>query len=152
MKKKIVYIAHPIGGDVKGNIEKEELKSKEDLLWDEQMYEIWKEAMDDECAFHAALKRQRDRIFKVLSKVKGKKFVKDLQNAMEEWECNGETKLVRKVYGSWQVENYGSFKRYCVDQYSSGDSGDSFYGNIFVEVRKATLVKPALYIQMGYSC
>lgn len=121
--------------------------------FDEQlMKEIWDEALKQEDAFRAELKRKRDRIFKAIRGIKGDAFVSDLEGAMTDWVASGDVNLVRRVSGQWQKDNYGSFKDYCVDQYSSGDSGDCFYGWVYVEVRKESPTKPALYIQIHYAC
>lgn len=119
--------------------------------FDQEYQEMMEEAMKDQIAYDQEVSRINNRIIKVLDSVKGKKFSNSLKLALNEWECSGALKIVRKVYGNWQSENFGSIKKACIDQSSFGDSGDSFYGNCYVEIRKATLVKPALYLKCPFS-
>lgn len=50
-------------------------------------------------------------------------------------EC-GKIEVVEKPKGNRQHENCGIFKNVYVDQWSVGDSGDSFEGNIYARVEK----------------
>lgn len=112
--------------------------------------EIWAEAAEFEAQYRTAIQRSNNRIFKALTKSKGKAFVKHLKIAMEEWEADT-LAFSRKTRGSMQKEDFGPIKSVWVDQYSSGDSGDCFYGHIYIEIRKPTLTKPALYLEIHYA-
>lgn len=115
--------------------------------------EIWDEAAKYELEFQKELARIRDRVFKHLTRSKGKNFVKHLKIAMKEWECSGQVETTKRLQGgSWQKENFGPIKKVYIQQYSSGDSGDSFYGWCYVEIRKASLIKPALYLKCHFAC
>lgn len=113
--------------------------------------EIMNEAMEEQIAYDKEVSRINNRIIKAITSVKGKAFAKSLNLALSEWECSGALRIVRKVQGQWQSENFGAIKKACIDQSSWGDSGDSFYGDCYVELRKATLVKPALYLKCPFS-
>lgn len=119
--------------------------------FDDEYKEVWAEAMKEQEAYDNEVSRINNRIIKILTAIKGKAFAKSLKLALSEWECSGALKIVRKVHGQWQNENFGSIKKACIDQSSFGDSGDSFYGNCYVEIRKATLIKPALYLKCPFS-
>lgn len=106
-------------------------------MWDDYMKSMNEYA--DECD------RINNRILNVIKGQLGVKFEKALLALAEESEVDGVFELVRKTSGSYQKENYGSFRGYWVEQRSVGDSGDSWDGYIYVKL------KPKLFIKMHYS-
>lgn len=96
--------------------------------------------------YHDEVDRKNNRIFKALTTVMGKTFVKRLKEYMEELESSNPIEIVRKTKGSYQEENYGIIKGAWVDQWENGGyEGDSFSGDVYVEVTKNRFIK------FGYS-
>lgn len=74
-----------------------------------------------------------------------KRAVKDFKKLTENCSVVNKIEYVDEPKGDKQNENCGIFKDVHVDQYSTGDSGDSFAGHIYAKVYKN-------WIQVYYEC
>jgi hypothetical protein len=86
------------------------------------------------------------RLMKVLERAMGKKWVKGLRMLIEDCECVGVPRITRRKRGSLQKENYGPIKQMWVSQRSYGMEGDSWVGEIWVELTKGR------YLELPFSC
>lgn len=108
---------------------------------------MWDEAMQGVMEYEQEIERKRNRIAKAIRNQIGEGFYKDLMDIVEEDECNGEWHLVNKPVGHFQEEYYfGCIPGVWIDQYSVGDSGDSFAGTVTVKL------KNGMYLEMSFSC
>lgn len=107
-----------------------------------------KKIMDDyyrmEDEQRAEEERVNVRILKSIKSVKGLDYCLDLEEYMEEAATCGAFSLVRKVKGHRQDEGH-EIKEVWVDQYSVGDSGDSWAGTVSVELKKG------MWLEMPFS-
>lgn len=90
------------------------------------------------------LKRNNDRILKAIKSVNGKKFYKDVIDAMDDADI-GFLELVKKPSGGYQEESYRVIPGVWVEQWT-GHECDDYYGNLFIEVKKDK------YLKIPYSC
>ena len=93
------------------------------------------------------------RLLTAIKSVLGKSFVRNLLALLEECEVGSqlgvstEFEIVRQTGSTWVSERYGrKIAGYWVDQWAIGDSGDSFEGYIYVEL------KPNRYLKASFSC
>lgn len=121
-------------------------KMAEDYLNDQITME---KGMDE---YYECLKKiaaYNDRILKAIKSVRGKTFYNHLVSFIKDAEaCDHEQfEIISKPIGEEQsVSEYGRFiKKEWVQQWSIGDSGDSFHGTICVEI------KPNKYLKFSYS-
>lgn len=98
--------------------------------------EIMAEALEEEHQYMMEIKRHNDRILKAIKAVKGEHFTDDLIGFARECEADGKFRIVKKPSGDKQKENFGLIINAWVDQYSVGDSGDSFCGTVSVKLKK----------------
>lgn len=132
----------------------------EEKKWNEkipqEMTDADVKAMWDECysgidKANKEIRRRNNRLLKVLQKAKGTAYIKNLQQLLKDCEVGrGEyeapLEISRSRYGQYQSERYGKHIRgYWVDQHAVGDSGDSWEGYIYVEL------KPGRYLKVRYS-
>ena len=82
-----------------------------------------------------------------MERVKGKGWVKNLKSLLQDCEVASRPyELCRARYGQYQNEAYGrGIKGYWVDQWAVGDSGDSWDGYVYVEI------KPGKFLKAFYS-
>lgn len=99
--------------------------------------------------FISETKRYNERILKAVKSVKGKAFYKNILIFIEDRQpCDySRFEIVKEPTGEEQsLSEYGrSIKKEWVEQWSVGDSGDSWNGNICVEL------KPNKYLKFAYS-
>ncbi len=102
-----------------------------------------KEWMEYEIVIH----KSNQRLLRAIKKVKGNTFYKYLLEIIEQSEgMKGKAIIVDTPTGKYQDEKYGrQIKGYWVQQWSVGMEGDSFEGNVYVEI------KPNKYLKFGYS-
>lgn len=96
---------------------------------------MWAEHDADMKQYHAECERVNNRILSAIRSVKGTQFYSDLEAVMEWVEPSGKMEIVNEPSGDIQSERYGTITRVWVDQWSVGDSGDSFTGNIYVKIK-----------------
>lgn len=104
----------------------------------DEMRSDYGKAMD---AYDKEVERYNQRLYKVLMKLKGQHFMDSLNECFTESECRDKVSIVRKPRGHYQRENYGRIKGIWVDQWSVGDSGDSYEGYIAVKIRQSTWIE-----------
>jgi hypothetical protein len=115
-----------------------------------------KKKMDDEYhhamdQYHNEVNRVNDRIFHAIKSVKGRKFFNDINKFMvaqgkDGIDTGGAYALVRKPKGKYQDEDWRSFKGIWCDQWSTGMEGDSWSGNMYIQLKKN------MWLEIGYSC
>lgn len=116
------------------------------MLDQEFFNEIMSELSEFEEKQQKEIKIHNNRIFTAIRRVKGKRFLTDLQRIITECECSGKFSFVKTPKGNSQDEYTWSIKKIWVAQYESGDSGDSFYGDIYVKL------KDNKYLKMPFVC
>ena len=87
------------------------------------------------------------RLLNAIKSVKGKTFHKHLLGIIKESEgLNGLAEIVPIPQGGYQRENWGrDIKGYWIEQWSVGMEGDSYEGNVYVQI------KPNKYLKLPYS-
>ena len=105
---------------------------------DDHIAEIYREAFAEIDAHNKRIKKSNDRLLKVLKAKMGVPWVKGLKALMKECEVYGWLRISRRKPNQrdWQKENFGPIKEMWVSQRSVGDSGDSFEGEIWVQIDK----------------
>ncbi len=134
---------HILGKDL--TKEQEEIISKE---IEKQMLDDYCKSMED---YQDECDRINERILKAIRSVNGDKFAEAVlafvKSQFEEGvDIEGGWKLTKRKHGDYQKEDWVSFKGIWVDQWSVGDSGDSWNGHIFIKLRKDK------YLELSYSC
>ena len=83
------------------------------------------------------LDRYNNKLLNLIYKYKGDKFEKSLKELIKDvssdWGSESMS-IVRKTEGQRQDENFGEIKEIWVNQWSCGDSGDSFAGSVYVKL------------------
>lgn len=103
------------------------------------------EEMDAAIALTAS---RNSRLLKAIKSVTTDAFYEGLVSYIDELasECNmfefEQFEIVRETTGKWQDEDWAQV---CVDQWSVGDSGDSWNGFIYIEI------KAGRYLKIHYS-
>lgn len=88
-----------------------------------------------------------NRIFRAVTSIKGKGFMDDLYELMEDSECKGKIEIVDEPRGEFQEETgFGCIVGIWVNEYSTGDSGVSFAGQIWVKIKNYK------YLEIPFSC
>lgn len=103
--------------------------------------------MEEWMEFEREQDRKNLRLLKAIKSVKGKAFYKHLLEVIEESEgLKGLAQIVKEPVGKFQKESYGrEIKGIWVQQWAVGDTGDSWEGNVCVQV------KPNKYFKFSYS-
>jgi hypothetical protein len=94
--------------------------------------------------YHDEIERNNAPILKAVKEEKGDEWFEELENLMEESEVGGAFKIVAKPNGEKQSSG-DLIKWEWVDQYSVGDSGDSWEGTITVKISNGK------YLEMPFS-
>lgn len=102
---------------------------------------MWAEYAASEKIYYDEEKRWNSRILKAIGNQLGKRFLDDVVQCFEESEACRKLELVRKPTGQYQEEEYDSFKGIWVDQWSVGDSGDSWNGYVCIKLKKGLWLK-----------
>jgi hypothetical protein len=98
---------------------------------------------------HRKIEASNARLLKVLTKIKGKNWVKGLRMALDELEgIDSVIRVTRRKPKKcdWQAEDYGPIKGMWVEQWARGMDGDSWEGTIWIQVDAKR------YLEMHYSC
>lgn len=119
---------------------------EEDFICQEEFNNIMNDYENEMTKIRDEENRINNRILKAILNVKGKEFYDSLMSVIKEDECGDKFEIVRKPIGEYQKENFGVIKGIWVNQHSSGDSGDSFYGCVEVKIKKDR------WIRMPFSC
>lgn len=110
---------------------------------------MWAEYAESMNKYHTECKRVNDRIIKAVANQLGQSFVNDIWSCVEESEglpeYSGKFFFLRKPRGQWQEEEYDNFNGIWVDQWSVGDSGDSWNGVVCIKLKKG------LWLAFDYS-
>lgn len=96
--------------------------------------------------FHAKQDASNERLMKVLERVMGKKWVKGLRELIEDCECCGIYRITRYKRGKPQKESFGPIKQMWVSQRAVGTEGDSWEGEIWVELTNGRC------LELHFSC
>ena len=97
---------------------------------------IMREYMASEIEYIQMLADQDKRVLKAIESVKGKAFLQDVRNCLEESEASNGIWLSKMPTGTYQEEDYGSFKGIWVNQHINGGmTGDHFEGTISIKLR-----------------
>lgn len=104
-------------------------------------------AMQDYYKSINEVNQRNHRLLNAIKKVKGKTFFKYLMEIINESDgIRGLAEIVKVPVGKFQTEKYGrQIKGIWVEQWSVGMEGDSFEGNVCVEI------KPNKYLKFSYS-
>lgn len=102
---------------------------------------MWAEYAASEKIYYAEEKRWNSRVLKAIGNQLGKQFLDDVVECFEESEAQGKLELARKPTGQWQEEHYDSFAGIWVDQWSVGDSGDSWNGYVCIKLKEGLWLK-----------
>ena len=109
--------------------------------------EIWKEIIEEENNYHLECNRWNDRILNVIGHFRGEDFKNDVVDCFQWAEATGDKfELVKEPSGGYQDDSFGKIKGIWVDQWSVGDSGDSYSGYIYI------MLKRDKYLKIFYSC
>jgi hypothetical protein len=97
--------------------------------------------------YEAKRQIKHENMFKVIKKLRGKAFVKDLKYLNEYNDSNCEFYISNKPLGKPQKEtDCRIIKEIYVEQWNTGMESDSYAGNVSVEIRKGQ------FIVMPFSC
>ena len=97
--------------------------------------------------YEAKRQIKHENMFKVIKKLRGKAFVRDLKYLNESNDSNCEFYISKKPLGKPQKEtDCRIIKEIYVEQWGVGIEGDCYAGNISVEIRKGQ------FIIMPFSC
>ena len=107
----------------------------------EENDKFWAEYAASEKLIYQEEKRWNSRLLKAIQSQLGKQFLDDVVECLEESEAQGKLELVRKPRGQWQEEYHESFDGIWVDQWSIGDTGDSWNGYVCIELKKGLWLK-----------
>lgn len=116
-----------------------------ELTEEEFMLEIYSDIWEQEKQMLLKEDAHNQRLFRAVKSVRGDQFKVDLEFIFNEIGGYAFIEIVRKPKGRYQKEDYGLITGAWVDQYSTGDSGDDFYGDVYVEI------KPGKYLKMHYA-
>ena len=81
----------------------------------------------------------------ILKAIQISDYEQDFEDLLDGCRLNGEVEVAEKPNGDKQNEDCGIFKDIHVDQWSVGDSGDSFAGYIYAKVNNK-------WLKIPYSC
>lgn len=95
---------------------------------------------------YAECDRINGRILQAIRSVKGSEFYSDLERVIEWVQSSGKMEIVSERVGTMQSEAYRTITRVWVDQWSVGDSGDSFSGHVYVKI------KLGKWLKMHFEC
>lgn len=121
------------------------------MTTEEQHQEFFNEIMNDYQEsmdrYYKEVNRVNNRISKSIKYQFGESFAQEIMLVAEECEVNGKWEIVERTTGKYQEEDgYYHFKGYWVDQWSVDDSGDSFNGYIYIQLKENK------WLKMFYSC
>jgi hypothetical protein len=102
----------------------------------EEMHKVMDEYIHAEMEMEAEISKKNERILKAVRNQKGEDYYKCLLDFINDSEVNGAMQIVRKPKGEFQRESYGVIKNAWVEQYSVGDTGDSFEGFVSVKLKQ----------------
>lgn len=81
-------------------------------------------------------RRINHRLLNVIRNVNGQKFYDNILLIIKEVEPHGAFEFSKFHSGEWQDERYGEIRGYWVTQCQSDDSGDNFYGQVYVKLKE----------------
>ena len=117
-------------------------------LTKEQEQQEFNRAMDDYGKamkeYHQGIERNNTPILNAIKAEKGNEWFAELKELMNESEVGGAFKIVDKPSGDEQ-EVSGLIECEWIDQYSVGDSGDSWEGTVTVKISEGK------YLEMPFS-
>jgi len=117
-------------------------------MTDEEEDKLVQDYMQEEVALFGRNIEILNRILGAIELIKGKVFVESVKACIEESEIDGfhPAELVKEPVGEYQKEDYnGSFEGIWVQQWSVGDSGDSYQGYVCIQL------KEKMYLKFRYS-
>ena len=99
--------------------------------------------LKEEVSWLAETSRVADRLIKTIRSVKGDVFADSVIECMEESEINEyyKVEIVSETVGGYQEEDYEGFKGIWVQQWSVGDSGDSWEGYVCIQIKSNKYLK-----------
>lgn len=108
----------------------------DDYYMSQEFYnEIMAEVDAEESKRKARQLKNKDRIFRAIQSVKGLNYLQNIRADIEYNDINGDLTLVKKPSGQKQPDNWGNTKGVWVNQHSSGDSGDCYYGEVYFPLK-----------------
>ncbi len=115
------------------------------MITDQQYAEAYAELSkyDDECD------RVNMRLLKAIGRYLGPEFIKCLDSLTEDLFIRAKMAIVHDVPSNAKFQeesDYGMITGIWVEQYSVGDSGDSFAGHMYVKLKNWK------YLEIPYSC
>lgn len=109
--------------------------------------DFFAEIMELERLFDEQTRETNENLFKVIKKLKGKRFVNDLKFLNKYNDSNLPYYISKKPLGKIQSEyETRVIKEAYVEQWTTGMEGDSFAGNISVKIRENQ------FIIMPFNC
>lgn len=124
------------GGKPQAGFLVQDTMEQQEIFTEDELFLLWKEAYDAIDEARAEIKAHNDRLLKVLKKMKGADWIKGLDDLCNDCEVSDKMfisrRKPRKEY--WQKENFGPIKEMWVRQRAVGDSGDSWEGEIWVQI------------------
>lgn len=129
------------------NEEAEDISQEEENAW---WFDRFSEAMDEKCQYEDEIEASNQRLLKAILKVKGELFYEWLLLFIEDMSPDGKFSIAKAPEGNKQRTGnersvFGKIKEYWVNQWSVGDSGDSFAGILFIQLKENK------YLAMPYS-
>ena len=130
------------------------MSETQQIVEPEYNYEdMWAEYREEERKHEEKLARQRKRLFKAVKQVKGKYFLTALRKVFkgiddDQYGHPALFELVKAIGKSAgkQKCDYLPIRDEWVEQWSVGDSGDSFAGYVYIQL------KEKLFLKIHYSC
>lgn len=116
-------------------------------VWTEADQKMMDEMYESMAAYDREVERSNKRLCKAILNQLGTTFLKEIMAVAHESEVQNKMEIVRETTGEYQKEyGYDCFEGYWVDQWSVGDSGDSFNGYIYIQLKENR------WLKMYYSC
>jgi len=100
------------------------------------------QGMNSKCLYDTECQRS---LYKTIAEVLIKDLGEDIGALLDSCGLSGEVEIVDAPTGSKTNESYGIFKDVHIDQWSVGDSGDSYAGFIYAKVKDK-------WIKVPYEC
>lgn len=102
---------------------------------------LWAEYSDSMKSFHEEESRWNKRILDVIKSQLGQTALDYIIEIFKESEASGKMEIVHETTGEYQKEETNSFGGIWVDQWSVGDSGDSWNGFVYVKLKEGMYLK-----------
>lgn len=143
MKMKVDYYENKIEAMINGNAEHQNfLQSEISRLNGEKEKLQFSEGMNSKCLYDTECQRS---LYKTIAEVLSKDLGEDIEALLDSCGLSGEVEIVDAPNGTKTNESYGIFKDVHVDQWSTGDSGDSYAGFIYAKLKNT-------WIKVPYEC